>query len=468
MVLTAVIVWLLLQLAIAMLAARVVRDERDFLVAGRNLGLPLVTLSLFATWFGTETVMGSTAMVAQEGLAGARADPFGYAITLLAMGLLLAWHFRARGYLTLGDFLADRFGRTTEWLGSLIIIPSVVTWAGAQLLAFGAILHVMTGLEITTAIALATLVVVIYTSLGGLLGDVWTDTIQGAVVILGILALFGAAVGSAGGPAELLAAIDPDRLTLVPAGESGWARLELWMIPILGSLVSQVALGRILAARTPAIARNACFCAFAIYLTIGTLPVLVALAAPGLGFAGGTDDSFLPRLAEALLPHWLYLIFMGAMVSAILSTVDSSLLTVSALVSRNVIVPALGEISPVNRLRLQRFVVVIAGLLAWAVAIEGERILALVIFADSIGTAGLVVLVLAGRYSNVGAGRAAIATLGVGMVGPFLAGEVFGVAAPWMLTLAGCGLVYALTSWLLAERRHRLIDDAIPEHSRQC
>ena len=117
--------YFVLQLAIAYWASRHIKSEGDFLVAGRTLGLGLVAVSLFATWFGAETVMGSSAMVAEEGLSGARADPFGYALTLLGMGLLLAYQLRKKNYLTIGDFLKDRFDRRVEFLGSLILIPSI-------------------------------------------------------------------------------------------------------------------------------------------------------------------------------------------------------------------------------------------------------------------------------------------------------------------------------------------------------
>lgn len=437
-----------MQLLVALWASRRVATEGDFLVAGQTLGLGLVAMSLFATWFGAETVMGSTAMVAEQGLAGGRADPFGYAITLLAIGLLLAYRMRARNYLTLGDLLAERFGRRIEWMGSIILIPSIVTWAGAQLLAFGSILHVMTGLDLTTAITLATIVVVLYTSLGGLLGDVWTDAIQGSVVIIGIVVLFVVVVDLSGGVHAMLSDIPRARFDLVPAGESWWSRLELWAIPIIGSLVSQVALARVLAARSAAIARRACFVAFGIYLTVGILPVTIALAAPQLGVVLSDGDDFLPALAQTLLPEWMYVIFMSALISAILSTIDSSLLTVSALFSHNVLLPLMGTVTQATRLLVHRSIIVIAGIAAWLVATLGERILALVIFADSIGTAGLVVVVLFGLFSSIGRTAAALATLAAGLVGPFIFARFPFIEAPWMCTLALCVVTYLLLSWL--------------------
>jgi Na+/proline symporter len=137
MIAIAVAAYMLLQLLIGVWASRFVRSESDYLVAGRTLGLPLVALSLFATWFGAETVMGSSAAIAREGLAGGRADPFGYALCLLGMGLLLAYQLRKKNYLTIGDFFRERYSRSVETVGAILFTPSVVMWAAAQLLAFG-------------------------------------------------------------------------------------------------------------------------------------------------------------------------------------------------------------------------------------------------------------------------------------------------------------------------------------------
>ncbi len=451
-VILGVVGYFILQLAIAIWASRTIKNEKDFLVAGRSLGTMMVAISLFATWFGAETVMGSSAAVAQEGLSGARADPFGYAITLLGMGLLLAYQMRKRNYLTIGDFLKDRFGRQAELIGTIILIPSIITWAGVQMLAFGNILEAITGIPLHIGIIAASILVIAYASIGGLLGDVITDYLQGVVVIVGILILFIMVVTLSGGIGPLFAGIQPQQLNLVPEGESILSRFELWTIPILGSLVSQVALARILAAKSPTIARRACFLAFGIYLTVGIMPVLIALAAPNLGIAMGEGDAFLPELAFELLPQWMYIIFMGALVSAILSTVDSTLLTISALTSHNILQPMLGKMSEARKVTMNRAFVVVAGLLAYLVAaLSNQTILSLVVIADSIGTAGLVVVVLIGLYSRFGGPLAALSAIAVGMFVPPLSDIWFGVEAPWLMGLLLAVLSYSVVA--MFERR---------------
>lgn len=72
--------------------SRSIRSEEDYFLGGRRLGGLLVSFSLFATWFGAETCIGSSAAVYERGLAGSRTDPFGYSAWLLLLGLLRAGH----------------------------------------------------------------------------------------------------------------------------------------------------------------------------------------------------------------------------------------------------------------------------------------------------------------------------------------------------------------------------------------
>ena len=72
-----VVLYLLFSVGIGMYASTRVHNSRDFVVAGRNLPLPIVTATVFATWFGAETVLGISATFVKEGLSGVVADPFG-------------------------------------------------------------------------------------------------------------------------------------------------------------------------------------------------------------------------------------------------------------------------------------------------------------------------------------------------------------------------------------------------------
>ncbi len=95
-----------------------------------------------------------------------------------------------------------------------------------------------------------------YTMFGGLAGNVITDIVQGALLIVAILILFALMVNAAGGLPAMWAAAPPTVWSFTAPGESWADRIEQWLIPIFGTMVSQKALARTLAAKSPEVARR--------------------------------------------------------------------------------------------------------------------------------------------------------------------------------------------------------------------
>lgn len=435
-------VYIALQLFIAWIASRYIRNETDYLLAGRRLGLGLSSFSLFATWFGAETVIGSSGAVAASGLSGGRTDPFGYGICLILMAILIAGQMRARNYVTLADYFRERFGTAAEKLASLAMIPTSLIWAAAQVLAFASILTGVTTLPLDLSLILTVLIVVTYSTMGGMLGDVYTDCIQGTVVIIGLVLLLWMVIDTAGGLSAVVTAIEPSRLKLFSDDETLLQQLDGWMIPILGSLVAQEAMSRLLAARTTAIAKRACYIAAVIYICVGLMPVLIALFGYHLVPAPEEPDSFLPALALQVLPPVLHVIFLGALISTILSTIDSALLSATALASHNLLLPHYPDITEEKKLLLTRIFMVFSGLFCYLVAAGGDSIFGLVELASSFGSAGLLVCVLAGLYLRGGGRLTGMATLITGILLTSLGEFVIEMEAPYLTAVAGCMLVY--------------------------
>src|SRR5690606_30587761 len=222
-----------------------VASDSDYFLAGRSLGLGVASISIFATWFGSETCIGSAAAIYDGGLSGGRADPFGYTLCLLLSGLFFASVLWRANITTLGDLFRVRYSPSVEHLAAIIIIPTSLLWAAAQLRAFGQILASSSSLTVPMATTIATGLVIAYTVLGGLLADAITDVIQGAVILLGLIVLGILVVMHLGGIGGALAAIDPARLSFIPPdGEGLLAQIETWSIPIFGSLVAQELLAR--------------------------------------------------------------------------------------------------------------------------------------------------------------------------------------------------------------------------------
>ncbi|MCL4742623.1 MAG: hypothetical protein KJZ54_10520 [Phycisphaerales bacterium] len=432
----AILAFVAVQLGIGVWASRRVATGDDYLVAGRRLGVGLAGFSIFATWFAAESIMGASASIAADGLSGGRADPLGYGVCLLLLGLFFAARMRRTGGATLAEVFRTRYGAGAERLAALVMIPTSLIWGAAQIKAFGHVLAFETPLAVDGAIIVAATLVITYTLLGGLLGDVITDAVQGAIVLVGVLAMAVALVMRFGGPSEAAAVIEPSQLALVPPGESIWTRLDTWLVPVIGALIVQETASRVLACRTPAVARNAALMGGGMYLVFGAVPVVIGLlgAHLGLDLSEEAQDSFIPVAARELLHPVAYVVFVGALVSAMLSTVDSTILAIGALVS-NDLLPA-RMMTQRRRLLAARVVVVLSGVACCLIALRGTSILDLVMQSDSFGTAGIAVVGVMGLLTGFGGLWAAVATLAVGLASAIVFNYLLPIDAPFMASLA--------------------------------
>ncbi|NUM54177.1 MAG: sodium:solute symporter family protein [Candidatus Hydrogenedentes bacterium] len=441
-VLTGVIVYVLAQLAVGLYVSRRNKTETDYLLAGRRLGYVMVTMSVFATWFGAETCIGSAGAVYDEGLSGSRADPFGYTICLLVMGALFAVPLYRRQLTTLGDLFRQRYGGGVEKIAAIVIIPSSVIWAGAQIHAFGQVVSAISTIPVAVSIPAAALVVIVYTGSGGLLADAVTDVLQGIVLILGLFATFIAVFVALGGPSAAVAQIDPTRLNLFGSESSIFERIEAWAVPIFGSVLAQELVSRTLAARDERVAQRSAFMGAGIYLIVGSLPVLIALAGSSLVGKIEEPDQFLPTVAMKLLHPALYVVFAGALISAILSTVDSALLAAAALASHNVILPVMPGISERGKVRLARSCVIAFGVAAYFFAIREGTVHDKVEEASAFGSAGILIVGVFAMFSGYGGKWAAGASLLVGSGAWLIANFQMGLPYPYLCALAASLVVY--------------------------
>lgn len=461
----AIVVYVAIQIGVGLYLSRGVKTERDFFLAGQRMGLVPIGVSIFATWFGAETIMGSAGAIATDGLAGARAEPFGYAICLIAMAFLVAGVFRRRGYANLADFFKDRFDHRSEFAAALITIVVSTIWAAAQLLALAALLEAALHVPAQATLIGATLVVIIYTSLAGIAGDIWTDCIQAVVLVIGLVLMLFAVASALGGFGPMLASIEPGQLKLLGEGETWLGQIDAWAIPILGSLVTQEAIARFLSTRTPELARNATLMAGGMYLLLGIVPVLIALAGVHVFPVGEDSDAFLPQLAAQTLTPVLYVLFAGALLSAVMSTTNSNVLSVSSLMSLNVLSRLHARASDRMRMQVARYSTIGAGIVAYLIASSGQTIYELIALTSVWGQAGILVAVMVGLWSGYGGPRAALwailacvaANLWTLTIDPMLAvmrtGETFGAAFAQLIageapTMEGYFLVSLLVSAL--------------------
>ena len=163
MLVTFIVLYLLVSIGIGLFAATRVHNTADYAVAGRSLPLAVVIATTFATWFGSETVLGVSARFVDGGLGAVVEDPFGASMCLVLVGLFFAYKLYQKNLITLGDYYRQRYGRSVEVLCSLIIIFSYLGWVAAQITALGLVFNLLTqgALSITAGMVLGTAVVLV-------------------------------------------------------------------------------------------------------------------------------------------------------------------------------------------------------------------------------------------------------------------------------------------------------------------
>src|ERR1051326_4164590 len=213
MLIASVVLYLLVTIAIGLWAARRVHNSKDYVVAGRSLPLYMNTATVFATWFGAESVLSVSVEFSKSGLGGIIADPFGSSMCLIIVALFFARAFYRMDLLTIGDFYRKRYGKTMELGTSVVIAVSYLGWTAAQLTALGLAFSTLSGgaISLQWGIVLSAVVVLAYTVWGGMWSVALTDLFQSVMIIagVGIIAWFvgdmaggagkgGAAAGAAG------------------------------------------------------------------------------------------------------------------------------------------------------------------------------------------------------------------------------------------------------------------------------
>lgn len=441
MVLVGVLAYVLVQLGIGAYVSRRIQTEEDYLIAGRSLGYGLATFTIFATWFGAETCIGAAGSIYESGLSGGSADPFGYGMCLFLMGAVFAVPLWRRRLTTLADLFRQRFSGGVERLAVVLMVPASLLWAAAQIRAFGQVLSASSELSVTVTITIAAFVVIVYTVSGGLLADAWTDLIQGIALIIGLVVLFVSVLKGTG--TEALAQIDGARLQVFGGGAVPVMEVvEAWAVPVCGSVLAAELVSRILATRSPQVARRSSLAASLIYLSLGVIPVTIGLVGfellPGLEY----PEQILPLLAQKYLSPLMYTLLAGALVSAILSTVDSALLVAASLVSHNLVVPLWPGLSEAQKVQVARIGVTCFGVLAYVIALYADGVYALVEEASAFGSAGIFVVLVFGLFSNVGGVRSAYASLVAGMVVWVVGAYVLELPYPYLTSLAAALAAY--------------------------
>ena len=378
-----VIMYWAVSVGIGLWAATRVHNTKDFAIAGRHLPFYMVTATVFATWFGSETVLGIPATFLQENLHGVVADPFGAALCLILVGLFFAAPLYRLNLLTIGDYYKKRYGRSVEALTTIAIVISYLGWVGAQITALGLVFNVVSGGEISKldGMLIGSSTILIYTLFGGMWAVAITDFLQMIVIMLGMLWIGGEVSGMVGGVGVVVS----------HAAQAGkfdfWPALDLkevigfvaaWITMMLGSIPQQDVFQRVQSAKTEKIAVWGSVFGGSLYFLFAFVPMFLAYSAtlidPAMvkGLIDKDPQMILPRLVIDHAPLFAQVMFFGALLSAIKSCASATLLAPSVTFTENLLKPMLGEMSDRTLLKTMRIVTLCFTVLVTLYAINSK------------------------------------------------------------------------------------------------
>ncbi len=428
MLLTLVFAYLLLTIAIGLYAARRVKNTSDYAIAGRNLPLIMIVTTTFATWFGSETVLGIPAKFVNSGLNGVVEDPFGAGTCLILVGLFFAGKLYKMSLLTISDYYRERYGRKVEVACSIIIMISYLGWVAAQVTALGLVFSILSGgaISTTAGMLIGTASILAYTLFGGMWSVAVTDFIQMIVLVAGLAILAVFAGGMAGGADKVLTlATSRDLFRFWP--EPNFRDMVFFFAAaitmMLGSIPQQDVFQRVMSANSQGAATKGPVIGGVFYILFAFVPMFLVASAliimPEQTAALLKDDpqKILPTLVLEKMPFVMQVLFFGALLSAIKSTASATLLAPSVTFVENIWRQFSPRMSDQQELKLMRITVLVFSclVLAYAISMQGTPIYEMVSGAYQVPLVGAFVPLVAGLYWKKASTQGAVFSVAGGL-----------------------------------------------------
>lgn len=417
-------IYVAVMLAVGILVAGKSSSMADFAVSGRNMSLTVCSISIVATWFGSGPMMGSAAAAYAGNTLEVLRDPLVSGISLLIAGFFFVRTYRRSNRTTHVEFYEARIGNLAGVISTFVNLIAGAIWLGAVLFAFGVVFNTLTGQPAALGILSGTVVIVIYTMFGGLKAVAATDVLQMVFIIIGVLVLFLVVVSDAGGWRTVVHQLPEHAFDFTPRGNTFKDWFEYFQVWFSSGLVAIGVLSlvqRAMAARNEQVAQNAFYIAGVSYLLFGMIPVTLGYVATVT--MPGVDDpnAIIPLLAVEHLHPVLVAIFVGAVISAIMSTSDSILLGCGTVISVNLLPRVMKNPSDRLRLSVARWSVPVIALISLYTAFNSSSVISAIAAAVSVGFAAMSApfilciwwrkLNSTGGFSGIGAGFLTFATV---------------------------------------------------------
>jgi solute:Na+ symporter, SSS family len=429
MLLALVFLYLIVTIGIGLLAAKRVHNSADFAIAGRHLPMYMIITTTFATWFGSETVLGIPAKFVNGGLHGVIEDPFGAGFCLILVGLFFAGRLYKMTLLTISDYYRERYGRSVEIVCTVIIMLSYLGWVSAQVTALGLVFNVLSAdtISIPMGMAIGVISILAYTLFGGMWSVAVTDFIQMIILVVGLSILAYFAAGEAGGADKVISlAISKDMFHFLPPPDvREWLFFIGAAITIMfGSIPQQDVFQRVMSANNVDSATKGPVIGGIFYIVFAFVPMFLVVSAliimPEQAQTLMTEDPqrVLPTLVIEHMPFFMQIMFFGALLSAIKSCASATLLAPSVTFTENIWRQFVTQHDPAKELRAMRVTVLVFSVLVlgYAIIMQGTSIYEMVSNAYQVPLVGAFIPLTFGLYWRRATTQGALVAIFMGLI----------------------------------------------------
>ena len=403
-----IIVYFAAMIGLGLSTRKQAKSAGSFFVAGRSGSTLFITGSLLATIIGASATIGMAGMGFSRGLTGVWWILSG-SVGLIVLGFLFARKVREYGFYTLPALIEKQYGRIPAMAGSILI---VVAWMGViagQIIAAGTIMGVLGIGSPTLWIWISTAVFIFYTVLGGQRAVLKTDLWQTIIIFLGIFGGLAFVLWKVGGFSGLKNGLPPGYFSFPVSPKFSAIQLINYLLLVgLTYVVGPDMYSRIFSAKDGRVARKSVFWTAGLLVLLAMGITLIGMTAAVLYPHVASGQAF-PTVIKETMPPIMVGIVLAALLSAVMSSAVTCLLSVSTILTTDVIHKIKPAISEEKLLSLSKWGIVILGLAALAVALSINNIINSLLLAYTIYTAGLVPVVIAGfwkeqlKVTNIGA-----------------------------------------------------------------
>jgi SSS family solute:Na+ symporter len=416
------------------------RNAGSFFVAGRSGSTLFITGSLLATIIGASATIGMAGKGFAFGLPGAWWILSG-TVGLIVLGFFFARKVREYGFYTLPALIEKQYGRLPALAGSLLIVAAWMGVIAGQIIAAGTIMGVL-GIGSTTLwIWISTGVFILYTVLGGQRAVLKTDLWQTIIIFLGIFSALAFVLWKVGGFSGLKSGLPASYFSFPVNEKFSVIQLVNYLLLVgLTYVVGPDMYSRIFSAKDGHVAKKSVFWTAGLLVPLALGITVIGMAAAVL-FPKISSGAAFPTVIKETMPPVLVGLVLAALLSAVMSSAVTCLLSVSTILTTDVIHKFKPELTEDKLLVISKWGIVLLGLVALGVALRIGEIIPSLTFAYTIFTAALVPAVIAGffkeklRITNAGALVAIISGGGSALIIKSLTGGIKNADTVAILTL---------------------------------